>query len=62
MDEEKNATLSFSFYPEHYPDVDVTFHCSEDFTFSELLDYFKRFAIALSFNPETVEKYFNNEI
>lgn len=45
----KNATISFSFYPDDYPDVDLTFHCDEDLTMKELIDYFKRFAYAMSF-------------
>lgn len=63
MEEAKNATLSFSFYPdpEHHPDIDLTFHCSEDLSFQELLDFFKRFAMAMSFSPETIEKYLEDE-
>ena len=61
MEETKNATLSFTFYPTHYPDVDLTFHCSEDLSFQELLDFFKRFAMAMSFSPETIEKYLEDE-
>ena len=53
----KNATLSFSFYPESYPDVDLTFHCDEDLTLEELVDYFRRFVIALEYSPESVDKY-----
>lgn len=59
--ENKNATISFSFYPEDYSDVDLSFHCSEDLDFEELLSYFRRFAIALSFSPATVEKYLGEE-
>lgn len=61
MEEEKNATLNFSFYPEHYPDVELTFHCSEDLTMSELVNFFRRFAIALSFSPKTIEDYLGEE-
>ena len=61
MEEAKNATLSFSFYPEHYSDVDLTFHCSEDLTMSELVNFFRRFAIALSFSPKTIEDYLGEE-
>ena len=57
----KNATLSFSFYPENYPDVDLTFHCDEDLTFTELLNYFRRFAIALTFSQETIDRYLGEE-
>lgn len=59
--EEKNATLSFSFYPEHYPDVDLSFHCNEDLSFDELVDYFKRFAVAMSYSPQTIEKYLGED-
>ena len=59
--EHKNATLSFSFYPEHYSDVDLTFHCNEDLDFEELLSYFRRFALALSFSQGTVDKYLGEE-
>lgn len=58
---DKNATLSFSFYPKHYSDVDLTFHCNEDLNFEELLSYFRRFALALSFSQETVDKYLGEE-
>lgn len=61
MEEAKNATIGFSFYPEHYPDVDLTFHCSEDLTMSELISFFRRFAIALSFSPKTIEDYLGEE-
>ena len=61
MEEEKNATLSFSFYPEHYPEIDLTFHCSEDLTMGELVSFFRRFAIAMSFTPQTVEDYLGEE-
>lgn len=57
----KNATLSFSFYPEDYADVDLTFHCDEDLTFEELLSYFRRFAIALTFSQETIDRYLGEE-
>ena len=58
----KNATLSFSFYPDNdRTDVDLTFHCSADLDFEELLNYFRRFAIALSFSPTTVEKFLGEE-
>lgn len=56
---EKNASVNFSFYPETHPDVDLSFHCSEDLTLGQLINYFKIFAIALSFSSESVEKYFN---
>jgi len=59
--EEKNATLSFSFYPEYYPEIDLTFHCSEDLSMSELVSFFRRFAIAMSFTPQTVEDYLGKE-
>lgn len=59
--ENKNATVSFSFYPEDYPDVDLTFHCNEDLDFEELLGYFRRFAIALSFSPVTIDKFLGEE-
>ena len=57
----KNASLSFTFHPENYADVDLTFYCSEDLSFDELLDFFKRFAIAMSFTPETIKNYFGEE-
>lgn len=57
----KNATLSFSFYSEDYADVDLTFHCDEDLTFEELLSYFRRFAIALTFSQETIDRYLGEE-
>lgn len=61
MEEDKNATISFSFYPEHYPDVDLSFHCNEDLSFDELVDYFKRFAVAMSYSPQTIEKYLGED-
>ena len=57
----KNATISFSFYPDDYPDVDLTFHCDEDLTMKELIDYFKRFAYAMSFTQSTIKEYFNED-
>jgi len=61
MDENKNATLNFSFYPDDYPDVDLSFHCSEDLDMAELVDYFKRFVYAIGFAPGTVEKYLSED-
>jgi hypothetical protein len=60
-EEDKNATLNFTFYPEHYPDVDLTFHCNEDLSFQELLDFFRRFALAMSFSPQTVKDYLGED-
>ena len=62
-DNTKNATLTFSCYydDDDRPDVDLTLHCNADLYFTELLDYFKRFAIALSFSPTTVEKFLGEE-
>lgn len=61
MEENKNATISFCFYPEHYADVDLSFHCNEDLSFDELVDYFKRFAVAMSYSPQTIEKYLGED-
>ena len=57
----KNASLSFSFRPENYADVDLTFYCNEDLDFNKLLDFFKRFAIAMGFDPESIKKYLVEE-
>lgn len=54
MEPEKNAYLRFVFEPQHYSEIDLTFHCNEDLTYDELLDYFKRFAIAMSYSSKTV--------
>ena len=54
MEPEKNAYLRFVFEPQDYSEVDLTFHCNEDLTYDELLDYFKRFAIAMSYSSKTV--------
>jgi hypothetical protein len=61
MSEEKNATISFSFYSKDYPDVYLSFGCSEDLNMEQLVDYFKRFAYAMSFAPGTVEKYLSED-
>lgn len=58
---EKNATVNFSFRSEDYPDVDLSFDCNEDLTMSNLVDFFKRFAIAMSFSPQTVEDYLGED-
>lgn len=60
-EENKTATINFSYYPTHYPDVDVTFRCDEDLNFSELVDYFRRFALAMSYSPTTVDKLIEEE-
>ena len=59
--EEKNAILSFNFSPKSYPDVYLSFNCSEDLTMNELVSFFRRFAIALSFSPKSVEDYLGEE-
>jgi len=61
MPEEKNATISFSFYSKDYPDVYLSFSCDEDLNMEELVDYFKRFAYAMSFAPGTIEKYLSED-
>ena len=58
---EKNATVNFNFRSEDYPDVDLSFDCNEDLTMSDLVDFFKRFAIAMSFSPQTVEDYLGED-
>ena len=58
---EKNATVNFSFRSEDYPDVDLSFECNEDITMSELVNFFRRFAIAMSFSPKTVEDYLGED-
>ncbi len=57
MPEEKNAMISFSFYPKDYSDVYLSFNCSEDLDFEDLVDFFKRFAFALGYSPNTIEAY-----
>ena len=59
--ETKNATLRFVWEPDDYPEVDMTFRCDEDMTFSELIDFFKRFAIAMTYSPQVIDKYLNHE-
>jgi len=61
MEKDKNATLNFSFYSDDYPDVDLSFQCSEDLTLNELISFFRRFAIALSFSPKSVEDCLGEE-
>ncbi len=61
MPEEKNATISFSFYSKDYPDVYLSFSCGEDLDMEQLVDYFKRFAYAISFAPGTIEKYLGED-
>ena len=58
---EKNASLHFWFQPEDYPSVDLTFDCNEDLSFSELVSFFRKFAIAMSFSPATIDKYLGEE-
>lgn len=55
--ETKNATLRFVWEPDDYQEVDMSFRCDEDMTFFELVDFFKKFAIAMSYSPETVNRY-----
>ena len=56
MPEEKNAIISFGFYSKNYPDVYLSFNCDEDLDMEELVNYFKRFAYAIGFNPETIDE------
>lgn len=58
---DSNARINFSFYSDNYPDIDLTFNCNEDLAFCELLDYFRRFAIAMSFSPTIIEKYLGED-
>ena len=59
--EEKNAMLTFGFYPEDYPDVFLSFNCSEDLNFEDLIDFFKRFAAAIGYSSELIDKAFDEE-
>ena len=59
--EEKNAMLTFGFYSEDYPDVFLSFNCSEDLIFDDLVDFFKRFAAAMGYENETIEHVFDEE-
>ena len=61
MPEEKSATISFSFYSKDYPDIYLSFSCDEDLDIEELVDYFKRFAYAMSFAPGTIEKFLGED-
>lgn len=54
---DKNATIDFSFYPDDYSDVCLSFHCDEDLTFDELIEYFCSFAIAMGYSPNTIKRY-----
>ena len=56
MDNNKNATLRFVWTPEDYPEVDLTFKCDENLSISELVVFFKRFAIAMGYIPEQVNE------
>ena len=58
---EKNASLRFVCDPRDYEEVDLQFEWNEDLTFSELVSFFKRFCIAMSYAPETVEKLDDEE-
>ena len=59
--ENKNAVLTFSFYPEHYPNINLTFNCDEDLEFSTLVDYFRRFALAMTYSSKTIDEYLGEE-
>lgn len=59
--EEKNARLTFGFYPKDYPDVFLNFNCSEDLNLEDLADFFKRFAVAIGYSFETIERVFDEE-
>lgn len=61
MEEEKNAMLTFGFYPKDYPDVYLSFNCSEDLNLEDLADFFKRFAVAIGYASETIERVFDEE-
>lgn len=45
----KNATLKFIFEPDGYPDVNLEFRCDRDLSYDELVDFFKRFAVAVGY-------------
>lgn len=59
--EEKDAMLTFGFYPKDYPDVFLSFNCSEDLIFDDLIDFFKRFAAAMGYGNEIIERVFGEE-
>jgi len=56
----KNAYLKFEWHPKDYPDVELEFYIDENPSCEEALDYFKRFLVAMSFDPLTVEKFTSN--
>ena len=56
--EEKNAMLTFGLYPEDYPDIFLSFNCSEYLNFEDLIDFFKRFAVAIGYSSELVDEAF----
>ena len=59
--EEKNAMLTFGFYSEDCPDIFLSFNCSEDLIFDELVDFFKRFAVAMGYENEIIERVLGEE-
>ena len=58
---EKNASIHFWFQSEDYPNVDLTFDCNEDLSFDELVGFFRKFAFAMSYHPNTIDKYLGEE-
>jgi len=58
----KNAYLRFEWHPEDYPDVELEFDIDEDPSCLEVIDYFKKFLIAMSFPSQTVEEKFTSNI
>lgn len=53
--------LTFGFYSKDYPDVYLSFNCPEDLNLEDLVDFFKRFAVAIGYASETIERVFDEE-
>ena len=59
--ENSNAYIEFRFSSKDYPDIDLTINCDQDLTLDELRDYCKRFALAMSFSENSVERLFEGD-
>ncbi len=56
MDNKKNAVLHLVWTSEDYPEVDLTFKCDEDLSITELVVFFRQFALAMGYIPEQLDE------
>ena len=56
--ENETARLEFNWYPDDYENVSMTIECSEDIDLYEFKDFCKRFAAAMSYTPESINRVF----